>query len=143
MLLEIVCVLAIIGLLAAILLPRLSNGTSRSRLQAYAIETASLLMSDRSAAVRRRAQVSTTVDAKGRAFRSGATGRVLRVPGDVVVDAVLPVLCGGRQTFSTIDFLPSGLSCGGTIVLTRKGAGYDIRVNWLTGGIEIVSHTVL
>lgn len=100
-------------------------------------------MSDRSASIRRRAQVSTAVDAKGRAFRSGATGRLVRIPDDVVVDAVLPVLCGGRRAFSTIDFLPSGLSCGGTIILTRGAARYDIRVNWLTGGIEIVPHRML
>lgn len=100
-------------------------------------------MFDRSAAIRRRAQVSTAVDAKARAFRSGASGRLVRVPNDVVVDAILPILCGGRWSFSTIDFLPSGLSCGGTIVLTRGGAGYDIRVNWLTGGVEIVPHGVL
>lgn len=138
--LEIVCVLAIIGLLAALTLPRLSNGTSRSRLHAYAIETASMLMSDRSAAVRRHARISTGVDAKGRAIRSGATGRLLRIPDDVVVDAVLPVLCGDRRAISTIDFLPSGMSCGGTIALTRGRSGYGVRVNWLTGGVEVVPH---
>ena len=43
-LLEIVCVLAIIAGLAAIILPAIPRGTSRARLQAYAIEAASLLM---------------------------------------------------------------------------------------------------
>ena len=142
-LLEIVCVLAIVALLAAILLPRIPGGTSRPRLEAYALETASLLASDRSAAIRRHMQISTDVDALARSVRSGATGRVVRVPDDVVFDAVLPKLCNHRPAYSSIGFLPSGMSCGGTIVLTRMGAGYEIRVNWLTGGVEVVSRGVL
>ena len=31
-----------------------------------------------------------------------------------------------------------GMSCGGAIALTRLGVGYQIRVNWLTGGVEVV-----
>ena len=41
-LLEMVCVLAIIALLAAVLLPFAPHETSRSRLQAYALQTAAL-----------------------------------------------------------------------------------------------------
>jgi general secretion pathway protein H len=56
---------------------------------------------------------------------------------------VLPKLCNSRPAFSTIGFLPSGMSCGGTIVLTRLGASYEIRVNWLTGGVEVVSRSAI
>ena len=139
-LLEIVCVLAMIALLASILLPRIPGGTSRTRLEAYAVEAASLLGSDRNAAIRRHVQVSTGVDAPARLIQSGSSGHVLQIPRDVIVDAVLPRLCNRHVTFSAIDFLPSGMSCGGTIVLTRLGVGYEIRVNWLTGGVEIVPH---
>jgi general secretion pathway protein H len=31
------------------------------------------------------------------------------------------------------------MSCGGAIALTRLDVGYEVRVNWLTGRIEIVS----
>jgi general secretion pathway protein H len=137
-LLEIVCVLAIVALLAAILLPRIPFGTSRPRLEAYAIETAVLLAADRNTAIRRHMQISTDVNASARSVRSGTTGRIVRVPSDVVFDAVLPKLCNNRPSFSTISFLPSGMSCGGTIVFTRPGASYEIRVNWLTGGVEVV-----
>ena len=30
------------------------------------------------------------------------------------------------------------MSCGGVIALARPGMGYEVRVNWLTGGVEIV-----
>jgi general secretion pathway protein H len=142
-LLEVVCVIAIIGMLAAVALPEIPRGTSRSRLEAYALETAALLKNDRSAALRRHMEIATKVDAKSRSLRSGATGRVLRVPDDVVIDAVLPARCNQRPAFSTISFFASGMSCGGAIALTRYGIGYEVRVNWLTGGIEVVSHKAL
>jgi general secretion pathway protein H len=37
-----------------------------------------------------------------------------------------------------IQFLPSGMSCGGTIFLSRLGTTLEVRVAWLTGGVEIV-----
>src|SRR5665213_4378996 len=48
-LIEVVCVLAIIAMLAAILLPEIPRGTSRSRLEAYALEIATVLKTDRNA----------------------------------------------------------------------------------------------
>lgn len=141
-LLETVCVVAIIAMMAAILLPMLPRSTSRQRLEAYAIEAAALLKSDRSAAIRRHTEVATQVDAASRSMRSGATGHLLRLPDDVVFNAVLPERCNQRPALSTISFFASGMSCGGAIALTRKGIGYEIRVNWLTGGIEVVSRPV-
>jgi general secretion pathway protein H len=142
-LVEMVCVIAIIAMLAAILLPHISRATSRPRLEGYAVETASLLKADRTAAMRRRVAIATQVDASERYLRSGSTGRTLRVPDDVTFSATLPIRCNDRPAFSTISFFATGMSCGGTIVLSRLGAVYEIRVNWLTGGIEIVPRSTI
>src|SRR5262245_15789388 len=56
-LLEIVCVLAIVAMLAALLLPKAPGGTSRPRLEAYALEAATVLRTDRIAALRRHVQI--------------------------------------------------------------------------------------
>ena len=137
-LLELVCVLAIVAILAAIVIPALPRGTSRARLEAYAIEAAAMLKADRYAAIRSRTQIVTEVDAPLRVIRSGATGRVIRVPDDVAFDALLAARCNQRPSGPTIQFFASGMSCGGTIALTRLGVGYEIRVNWLTGGVDVV-----
>jgi general secretion pathway protein H len=137
-LLEMVCVLAIIALLAAVLLPFIPRETSRSRLQAYALQAATLLMADRDAAIRRHISVATLVDAGGRAIRAGASRAALRIPDDVRFDAVLPQTCQHQAALSTIRFFANGTSCGGTIALTRFDGGYEVRVNWLTGRVEIV-----
>lgn len=139
-LLEMVGVLALIAMMAAVLLPLIPHHTSRSRLQAYALQTAALLKADRNTAIRRGVDVATLVDATGRSIRSGATADMIRIPDDVRFEALLPQTCNRRQAMSTISFSASGMSCGGAIALTRLDAGYEIRVNWLTGRIEIVSH---
>jgi len=142
-LIEITCALAILSILAAILLPLVPRETSRSRLEAYALEAAALLKADRAAAIRTRTLVATRIDATGGSIFSGASRRAVGVPNDVVFDALLPESCNDRPAFSTICFFSNGMSCGGTIALTKRGIGYEIRVNWLTGGVDIVPRAAL
>ena len=142
-LIEIVCMLAIIGLLAAIILPALPRATTRAKLESYAVETAALLKADRNTALRRQIPVKTTIDAEARSIRSGVTGRIVRLPKDVTLEAMLASRCGDRTAGRSIDFFPSGMSCGGAIALARPGMGYEIRVNWLTGGVDIVPKKLL
>ena len=138
-LLEMVCVIAIIALLAAILMPFVPHETSRARLQAYALQTVALLKDDRNAAIRRGVNVATLADPGRRAIRSGATGSVIRIPDDVRFDALLPKTCNRQAALSTISFFADGMSCGGAIALTKRNAGVEIRVNWLTGRVEVVN----
>lgn len=137
-LLEIVCVLAIIALLAAIALPALPRHTSLPGIEAYALETAALLNADHDAAQRQHRDVATVIDAASHAIRSGASGHMLQWPSDVTVQSLLAARCNRQATAATIRYLASGMSCGGVISLTRDGVGYQVRVNWLTGGAEVV-----
>ncbi len=138
-LIEVVCVLAIVALLAAIALPGAPRATTAQGLRGYAVEIAAMLKADRIAAIRQHAFVSTAFSATSHTVRSGSDARVLQLPADVGFDAMLAERCNGRAAGRTVDFFPSGLSCGGEIALTRPGAAYQIHVNWLTGGVEIVA----
>ena len=115
-----VCVLAIIALLAAVLLPFIPRQTSRSRLQAYALQTATLLKADRNAAIRRGTErrhagrCRCARDPLRRVDRDS-----LRIPDDVHFEALLPQTCQRQAALSTISFFANGMSCGGTIALTR------------------------
>ncbi len=137
-LLEVVCILAVIAMLAAIVLPALPRATPLPRIEGYAMETALLLDADHDAAQRQHREIATLVDARSRVIRSGATGAVLQFPNDVTVDALLARRCDDRDAGAAIHYLPSGMSCGGVVALTRGGVGFQVRVNWLTGGAEIV-----
>ena len=112
-LLEMVCVLALIAMMAAVLLPFIPRDTSRSRLQAYALQTATLLKADRNAAIRRGVDVSTLVDAGTRSIRSGATADMIRIPDDVRFEALLPQTCNRHPALSTISFLPAECRAAG------------------------------
>jgi len=139
-LLEMVCVLALIAMMAAILLPFVPRQTTQSRLQGYALQTAALLKEDRNAAIRRGTGIATLVDPGSRVIRSGHTTDMIRIPDDVHFEAVLPRTCNQREALSTIRFFASGMSCGGAVALTRADVGYEVRVNWMTGRVEIVPH---
>jgi len=136
-LLEMVCVLAIIALLAAVLLPFIPHQTSRSGLQAYALQTATLLKADRNAAIDRNTSVATLVDPSNRVIHAGSSRMMVRIPDDVRFDALLPQTCRRQAALSTIRFFANGGSCGGSIALTRFDARYEVRVNGLTGRVEI------
>jgi general secretion pathway protein H len=107
------------------------------------MQAATLLKSDRSAAIRRGVDVATLVDPHARAIRAGASREMLQLPDDVRFDALLPQSCRQRAALSVISFFPDGMSCGGTIALSRLGTAYEIRVNWLTGRIEMNSRAPL
>ena len=76
----------------------------------------------------------------GPAAGIGAPSGVIRLPRDVVFETMLAARCNQRPAGPTIRFFASGMSCGGAIALTRLGVGYEIRVNWLTGGVEVVPY---
>lgn len=135
---EVVCVLAIVAMLVAIALPAIPRATSRPRLEGYAVEAAALLNADQVSSRRQHLDVATIIDAPGRTIRSGATGWVVRLPTDVTVEAMFAERCHDRPAGSSIVHLASGMSCGGVIALTRHGSGFQIKVNWLTGGAEVV-----
>ena len=43
----------------------------------------------------------------------------------------------GERARLRLDF-PRLYKTSGAIALTRQGVGYQVRVNWLTGGVEVV-----
>src|ERR1700756_888186 len=133
-LLEMVCVIALIAMIASVLLPFVPRRTSRARLQAYALEAATLLKDDRNAAIARRTDVATLVDASSRAIRSGTSGMIIRIPSDVRFDALLPQSCRRRPALSSINFFADGMSCGGAITLGRLYKALESPGNWLNGG---------
>jgi general secretion pathway protein H len=138
-LLEAVCVMAIVAALAAIVTPRIPHGTSRPHFEAYATKAAAMLKWDRASSLMQQRRIATQLDVERGLIRSGASGQMLTFPPDIRMTAVLAETCEGAPAGASIVFLPSGMSCGGAITLTRPGMSLQIRINWYTGGVEIVS----
>ena len=94
--------------------------------------------SDRNAALRRQRQMATMIDARHAScsIRRNRPGYTLPATSPLTRSSLrgaITYLAG-----SSIAFFPTGMSCGGVVTLSRLGIGYEVRVNWLTGGVEVV-----
>jgi general secretion pathway protein H len=138
-LIEVVAVLVVMALLAGLVLPMVRQGAATADIDVSAMRIASLLKADRYAAIRSGQPVVTLLSAADRTVRSGAGHGVVQAPGGTAFDALLADRCAGFDVRRGVVFLPSGMSCGGAIALGRAGRYVEIRINWLTGGVEIVS----
>jgi general secretion pathway protein H len=131
-LIEMTLVLAIISLIAALSLPRVSLSGSTASLRIKGFEIAAILRADRDEAVRSGRPVSSLIDAVGGRMRSGAAN------GEVVVPANLVLQVSGAAQ-DAIRFLPDGSASGGEIFLmrTNRSGLLAVRVNPLTAAVEI------
>ena len=130
-LLDVVLTLAIFGLMALLVLPSLPRGTTPSRQGAYAAQIAALMKNDRSAAAR--------VDVENRRVSSGSAGTIVTLPSDVRLEVIASHLCADQPGRFAIRFAPDGRSCGAIVHVAKGELDWRIRVNWLTGMIDIVA----
>ena len=133
-LLEMVAVMLIIALLAGLVVS-ITTGTGRSQLHAIALKTAALFRRERHGAILTGHSRLVSLDFANRSF-VGEGGDVVAIPRDVVVDVL-----GTDQQWegqrAVVRFEPDGASSGAVLRLSREGAGYEIRVNWFTGGVAV------
>ncbi len=127
-LIEILCVLAIIGLLAAIILPAVPRATTRAKLESFAVQTADCLESrPQRAALRRRGQIVTLVDAPARSIRSGVERQTIRLPDDVrSMQATLASRCADRSA-GPLDRLLSPRACRAAARSRWRGREWAMR----------------
>jgi len=138
MLLDLALALTILLLLSAIVWPVVGPGTNNVQQAAVALDIATVLRVDRSSASSRGLSMATRFDLARRTV-IGATGRRIHVPGDVAMTVTTGVQCmEGAQRFAIV-FAPDGTSCGGVVVLSKGMRNYSIKINWLSGMIDVVS----
>ncbi len=138
-LLDVVIAMAVVALLLLLVLPSLPHETTPSRLGAYAAEVAAILKNDRSSAARTGREVGTHVDIAGKRIASGATGQAVALPRDVTLDLIASDTCRNARGEYAVVFAADGRSCGAVIRLAKGGLDWRIRVNWLTGFIDVVA----
>jgi general secretion pathway protein H len=134
-LIEVMAVMAIVALLASLAIG-MSRGTGRGQLKALALETADLLRRQRLSAVLTGSRRQVFIDGGGRTL-FGDGRKTVKLPEDVVLD----VLGAGSERSgerAIVRFEPDGSSSGAAFRVSRDGFGYEIRVNWFTGGVSIL-----
>ena len=138
-LLDIVIAMAVLALLVFLVMPTLPRHTTASRLEAYAAEVAALLKTDRSAAARSGREIVSRVDIAARRIASGSGPRSITLPADITLDLIASGSCMTQAGQFGVIFAPDGRSCGAVISLAKDGRNWRIRVNWLTGFIDVVA----
>ena len=137
--LDVVIAMAVIALLMLLILPDLPHRTTPSKLGAYVEEVAALLKQDRSAAARSGVETATRIDIADRRIESGDGRRALTLPSDVTLDVTASDLCRDRSGHVAIVFTVNGSSCGAVLSLAKGDLAWRIRVNWLSGDIDVVA----
>ncbi len=136
-LLDMALALTILLIIFAVVWPTLGRGTSKARLAATTLDIVNLLRSDRSAAALEGAPKASRIDLDRRTV-TNAAGRVVAVPEDVRMEITAGSACARGNRLFVIVFAPDGGSCGSSLLLKKGSSIFVIRVNWLSGMIDVV-----
>ncbi|MCC7496234.1 MAG: prepilin-type N-terminal cleavage/methylation domain-containing protein [Bryobacterales bacterium] len=142
-LLELVIVLGLIGLLAAISFPSVSAGLDSLRLNTACDQTASFLNAALDRAERRQQVVEVTISraASTLTLRSTEAGfeRVLAMPGGITILNVLPEVAGeSEEAPRRVVLMPGGaIPRFGVELVDKRGSRRIVRVDPITGVPEV------
>ena len=135
-LLEVAVVMLIIALVASLVIT-MTPGTGRAGLKAVTLQIAALLRRERIGAVLGGHMRRVSLDGERRVL-VGDGGDTIAIPRDVAVDILgADAVWSGR--LAVVRFDPDGASTGAVLRLSQDRTEYEIRVNWYTGGVEVVS----
>ena len=130
--LEMLAVLAILGLVAALTIPTLRRPPDNLRLEAATRSLASALRLSRAQAISRNTDVLLTIHADRRTFAS-STGLSIELDQEISVEMIFAAPLRRGRAAGAIRFFRDGTSSGGDIVLSLNKRRARISVNWLTG----------
>ena len=134
---ELLVVLVLVALTAAVSAPLLLKGLGRAEARGAAQDVAAALRRARSEAVVRNSDVVLTVDVDERSFRmDGAAAHAL--PARLAVELYTAQTEQISADVGGIRFFPDGSSTGGEIVLADDGSKWHVQVEWLTGRVSII-----
>jgi len=135
-LIEVMAVMLIIALVASLVIA-VTPGTGRVTLKALTLQTVALLRRERVGAMLTGSDRRVSLDGPRRLL-VGDGGDVVAIPRDVILDVLgADEVWSGRT--AVVSFHPDGASSGAVLRLSRERAEYEIRVNWYTGGVDIIA----
>ncbi len=136
-LLELLIVLILMVLIAAMALPLFSGGVSGTELKSAARDVASGLRLARDRAVAQRTESMLELNLETRTFRVSPDERSHRLPEKIELKLYTAQRDLLNEKIGAIRFFPDGGSNGGRITLAAGERKYDIDVDWLTGRVAI------
>jgi len=131
-LLELLVVLAILVLVAAVALPRLTGPSDGVRLQSAVRDLLGALRLTRAAAITRNVEMALVIDVEQRTLQSPVVPS-RRFEADIASQMKIAETERATPSRGGFRFFPDGSSTGGDIRLRLGGREMRICVHWLTG----------
>jgi general secretion pathway protein H len=131
-LVEMLVVIAILGLIAAITVPAVSTPSDAVRLRAVTSEVIAALRMTRAAAITAHRDMALVLDLDARTLQSPALPQK-RLPTELGAKMVIAEPERISPSRGAFRFFPDGSSTGGDIHLHLAGRETRICVSWLTG----------
>jgi general secretion pathway protein H len=136
-LLEMLVVLAVLGLALALIGTRSSTGGTRLTEEAVAAELAGTLREARSRAITEDRPVRVTIDLAAKSYRIDDDPPAA-MPSVTGIDLLTTVGEVASRADASIRFDPDGSSTGGRIELAFGARKLMVGVDWLTGRVGVV-----
>ena len=137
-LLELLIVVALMAIIAALVVPMFGGPVSTSELRATARQLAAGLRLARSEAVSERRETFLVVDVAGKRFKIDREAREHALPSKVDLKLFTAQNDLVSENVGSIRFYPDGGSNGGRITLGSGDRKYEVDVDWLTGRVAIL-----
>jgi general secretion pathway protein H len=137
-LLELLIVLSIMAIVAAMVVPMFGGGVSTGELKGAARQVAAGLRLARSEALATRRETRVVLDLERRTFRLERDPHEHALPRQIELKLFTAQSDLVSDTVGSIRFFPDGGSNGGRLTLAVGERKYDVDVDWLTGRVAIL-----
>lgn len=138
-LLELLIVLSIMAIVAALVLPMFGGGVSTGELKGAARQVAAGLRLARSEALATRQETRVVLDLEQRTFHVDRDPRLIALPRQIELKLFTAQSDLVSDKVGAIRFFPDGGSNGGRVTLAVGERKYDVDVDWLTGRVAILN----
>lgn len=134
---ELLVVMMILAMVTAVTLPSIGGRLGAARERTAARDLATVLRQTRGAAIAGNRDLALTIDTNALTYATdGRPAHHLPEGLNVSLFAAETERLG--RTAGRIRFFPDGSSTGGEVTLTSVKQAYLVRVDWLTGRVDVV-----
>ena len=137
-LLELLIVLSIMAIVAAMVVPMFGGGVSTGELKGAARQVAAGLRLARSEALATRQETRVVLDLERRTFQVERDAHEHALPQRIELKLFTAESDLVSDKVGAIRFFPDGGSNGGRVSLAVGERKYDVDVDWLTGRVAIL-----
>jgi len=134
-LIEMMVVLAIIGLVLGLIVPNIGRGAGHYALVATARDIAATLRLTRERAISTNRPIRFV--AATDTFGSSEDKKLRHVPWGIALTISDRVQLGSGNSTDRIQFFPDGSSSGGAVEVIDGAARYAVVVDWISGNVSI------